>query len=145
MATPGSADSTVMAHRLQGGSWSKRRRRIAAISTAGALMALVAIVEAMILIFHGHTCPPGWTQFDFDAPVGTASLVVTVPLLLVTLSSSVSPGVGAGLVRRAVRRVAFTSLAVAIPLTMVTMAIVLFLGWGTISNLGSSTSGCLTF
>ncbi|HUO49592.1 MAG TPA: hypothetical protein VMU09_12225, partial [Acidimicrobiales bacterium] len=57
-------------------------------------MALVATAEALVLVLHAHQCPPGWTSFDFDAPVGTASLIVTVPLFVVTLSSAL---VGSGI------------------------------------------------
>jgi hypothetical protein len=109
-------------------------------------MALVAIVEALVLIFHSHQCPPGWTQFDFDAPVGTASLIVSVPLMIVTLGSAlVGFGLRDGVVRRAAQRVALSSLAVAVALTTAATGIALVLGWGVISNLGSSTGGCLTF
>jgi hypothetical protein len=109
-------------------------------------MALVAVVEALILVFHPHQCPPGWTQFDFDAPVGTASLIVTVPLLVVTLGSALAGvHVGGPNVGRILRRLGVSSLAVAVTLTTVSTGIAVALGWGVLSNLSSSASGCLTF
>ena len=109
-------------------------------------MALVAVVEGLVLIFHSHQCPPGWARFDFDAPVGTASLIVGVPLTIVTLSSAlVGLGLGEGVIRRVVQRVALSSLAVAVTLATAATGAALVLGLGVISNLGSSTNGCLTF
>jgi hypothetical protein len=110
------------------------------------MMTLAAIAEALVLILHPHQCPPGWTPFDFDAPVGTASLVVTVPLLIVTLSSAlVGFGVGSGVAGRVMQRVALSSLVAALTLTAIATGIAFELGLGAISNLGSSASGCLTF
>ena len=108
-------------------------------------MALVAIGEALVLIFHSHECPPGWAQFDFDAPVGAASLIISVPLMIVALSSAlVAFGLREGAVKRAAQRVALSSLPVAVALTTAATGTALVLGWGVVSNLGSSTSGCLT-
>lgn len=132
-----------LSKRLSGG---QRNGRIGVTSTGGVVMALVAIVEALVLIFHSHQCPPGWAQFDFDAPIGTASLIVTVPLMIVALSSALAGlGLGSGVVRRVAQRVALSSLAAAVALTSAATGIALVLGWGVISNLGSSTNGCLTF
>ena len=117
-----------------------------AISTAGAVAALVAIIEALVLIFHSHQCPSGWADLDFDRPVGTASLIATVPLLIVTLSSAlVGLHLGHRAIRRVLQRVAVSSLAISVTLLMASAGIAIGLSWGVISNLSSSTSGCLTF
>ena len=58
------------------------QRTTGAIAGTGAAMALVGIIEALVLIFGPHQYPPGWTPFDFDVPVETASLVVTVPVMI---------------------------------------------------------------
>jgi hypothetical protein len=123
-----------------------RNGRIGAISTAAALAALVAIVEALILIFHAHECPSGWVQLDFDRPIGAASLIATVPILIVTLSSAlVGFDLGNRAIRPVLRRLAVSSIAVAVILVTASAGIALALGWGVISNLSSSANGCLTF
>ncbi len=124
----------------------RRKWGIAAVSTVGAVTALVAIGEALVLIYHPHQCPSGWTQLDFDTPVGTASLIATVPLLIVSLLSAlVAFGIGPGAIRRVLQRGAVSSLPIAIILMTASAGIALALCWGVISNLSSSTSGCLTF
>lgn len=117
-------------------------RRVGPIATVGAVMALIAVLEALILILHTHHCPPGWSAFDFDAPVGVASLIITVPLLLITVSSAL---VGFGTEKGVVRRLAVSSVVLVVAATAVVMALALILGFGAASNLGSSSSGCLTF
>ena len=124
------------------GNESRTNGRTGAVSTLGFVMASVAILAALILMFHTHQCPPGWTAFDFDAPVGAASLIVTLPLLLVNLSSAlVSFGAG----NRFIRRVTFKSLPLVAFVATLATVMALLLGWGALSNLSSSTNGCLTF
>lgn len=56
-----------MAYLAKGQNGTQRRAHIGVISSVGAVIALLVIVEGLIL--HAHQCPPGWTAFDFDAPV----------------------------------------------------------------------------
>jgi hypothetical protein len=108
----------------------------------GALLAIVAIIAALILIFHTHQCPPGWTSFDLSEPIGLASLVVSAPLLTVT-------GLSAVAVYRSpvswLRHLTVSSLIMALVLMMISAGLALLLGNGAISSLGSSTNGCITF
>ena len=117
--------------------------RAGPVFIAGTVISLVAIAEALVLIFHSHPCPKGWTSFDLDAPIGTASLMIITPLLVVAVTSSlIAAGVVQG--RSAVRRFA-SSLVAALIVAGVALVIALVLGAGVLSNLGSSPSGCLIF
>ena len=142
MAARTVADEKVMTSTSEKESKAAPKRRVGPIATLGAGMALIAILEALVLIFHIHHCPPGWTAFDFDAPVGVASLIITVPLLAITISSAL---VGFGKGKGVVRRLAFSSVVLVVAATAVALALALVLGWGAASNLSSSTNGCLTF
>lgn len=117
-------------------------RRARWVFVAGAAAALLAVGEGLVLVFHPHRCPPGWTSFDFSAPVGLASLVVTVPVAGLALwSAAVAFGAGGGWFRR----LACSSLAAAVAAAVVAAGAAALLGWAVWSNLGTSTSGCLTF
>ena len=96
---------------------------------------------------NGEECHDGSCRADRpDVPVGMASLIITVPLLLVLLSSVlVSYRIGGGAIREVPRRISASSLAITLILTMVATGLAVVLGWGAISNLSSSTNGCLTF
>lgn len=120
-------------------------RRSPAVFAVGGAASLVGVVEGLVLILHVHRCPPGWTGFDLDAPIGAASLFVTAPLLAVTVASAVAGfRAGTGGAGGAARRMARSSLA-AVALTLVAMGIAVVLGWGVVSNLEPSASGCITF